>query len=204
MFQFLTLLIWAGLVLSLFQTLRYVTRPNSEEFGVSALVLLSWMSIFSFLGGFSIGFVTAVTNVILGAILAFLVTGYRHQILFVTTTSVLLLLFMRGFFPEARLLLELLLISGLAVSLFQIYRSRKNRSEMGFSSACLASVAILFFLSLLLNEFDLAAISLAILAFVGAIAPIFLFSHFRWHFVFMSLISLTWAGIIYMEWAGLG
>jgi|SRR3990172_5844287 len=202
MFQLLTLLLWAGLVIALIQTLRYARQLHSEEFGVSALVLLTWMSIFSFLGGFSIGFVTAGINVILGVIMAFPVTGYRRQILFVTAASLLLLLFMRGFLPQARLLLELLLISGLAVSFFQIYRSKKNRREKDFSLACLASVAILFFLSLLFNEFDVAAISLAILALVGAIAPIFFLSHFRWYFVFMSFISLIWAGIIYMEWAG--
>jgi hypothetical protein len=202
MFQLLTVLLWSGLVLALIQTLRYAKQLHSEEFGVSALGLLAWINIFSFMGGFSIGLITIGINLIFGAILVFIVAKYRSQILFVTAASLLLLLFMRDFLPLARLLLELLLVSGLAVSLFQIYRSRKNRNQSEFSLACLGSVGILYFLSLLLNEIEPATISLAILAFVGAIVSIYLSSHFRWHFVFLSLVSLTWAGIIYMEWAG--
>lgn len=148
------------------------------------------------MGGFSIGFFTAGINVILGVILALVIGKYRWQLLFVTAASAMLLLFMRGLVVEARSWLELLMIGGLAFSLFQAYQTRRNRGDVNFSLATLASVTILFYLSLLFNEVETMAMSIAILAFFVAISSVFLLKHYRWHFFFLSLTTLAW-----MQWA---
>ena len=197
--QLLGFIFWGGLALAVIRTLRHIRRFRTDEFGFSALSLIGWLSIFSFLAGFSIGAYLAVINIAIGLIVLLLNPPYRLHTMFVTLATLLLLASMRGAFPVAHLLLVLLLVGGLAFSFFQVFQFWVVRQNKQFSQACLQAMAILFFLSLLLNNFVLILVVLVLISLVWGILSIMLAKHFRWHFAVLFLTTATWASVIALQ-----
>lgn len=190
---------WGALILSAVQTLRFARNLQSEEFGFSALAFVGWLSIFSFMGGFSIGFATATINVGLSLILSLIHKRYRLPALFVMAVNLLLVSFMRGFFLEARIWLDVLLWIGLLISLYSIYISRRRADDKNLSFACLTSVAILFFLSLLANNSYSSALVLGLLSFVAGLGSLLVSKYHKWHLAILMVASFLWLWVGYLQ-----
>lgn len=101
-----------GLLLAAFQIVRSAQPFKEKEFGFSSLFLLSWLNIFSYFSGFSIGVFIAGFTFVFGLVLTLRSAVYRAQLAFVSLVSLLLALTLGGWFPTVIALLKVTLVGG--------------------------------------------------------------------------------------------
>lgn len=157
---------------------------------LSALVLVSWLAIFSFLAGFSIGWVLAMGNMLLALTCAIWYRGRRTEFVFVTVASMLLALFMRGHWPPARLVLVALLVVATLFQARRLWTGRTQRSEpqaqLGFQMVGLALM-----LSLLLTASQWGLV-FGLLAAAASLFLAFRQPFYKSHSAIASAVSLAW------------
>ncbi|MGH2583064.1 MAG: hypothetical protein ACRDFQ_09250 [Anaerolineales bacterium] len=193
--QIVSVLVWGGLLVSAVQFALGLTDKRSPEFGFSGLLLIGWLTVFSFMSGFSIGLFIAIINIGLGITVLSITRHYRPHFAFAIFANVLLALFMRDTLPGARSLLALLSIGGLVYSFYKLFRYRTMREEIAFARTSLAVVAFLFFLSLLLQNYaTIVPITFTLLAVACGVLFTVTAKHYRGNLAIMSALSLAWIG----------
>jgi len=189
---FLGIGLWSVLLIAIWHVARNAQKRKDKSFGFSALMLVAWLDVVAFLGGFSIGWSISLINIFVGLAFVMLTKHYRLEILFASLISLLLALFMRGHFLPAQGFLEVLLFIVSIGAAAQMIRSWKYREVQKVKTAGLIMVACLGFLSLLLGSNRIVAIGLAVLAGVASIFLAMSSLDHRWKFFLISTGCLLW------------
>jgi hypothetical protein len=164
------------------------------------LVLVSWLDISSFLGGFSIGPFTAIITVVIGSIFAALTSHYRPQFIFATGVSFLLMLALRGWFLPAYYALPVLLAIGLFYTFVFLIRNRslyRSKQFAGFSCALALLNFSSIMLSVLFDFYIVLPIIATSLAVVFGVASAVIPKHYRGYVIFVTLAAIIWGANLY-------
>lgn len=144
--MYLVLMIFLSIAL-LVQALR---SGQERLAGLYAVSLVGWVSVFSLITGFSIGWFISIVNILIGILLFVLIKAFRIPVAIGTLISILLALSLRGtFFPAWFILSGVLGISAItSVIGMIIYREKRTDEAFSLASlsliACLAGIAFYF------------------------------------------------------------
>ncbi len=181
------------LLLAIWQVLCNVSQRENRAFGFAGLTLVALLDVFAFMGGFSIGWAVSLLNVGLGLAFIKLAKHYRLEILFASLISLLLALFLRGYFLPAYEIAEILLTIvgiGAIVKIAQNWTHWREGSVI--ETTGLAMVACFGFLSLLSNDNPAFASGVAVVAVIVAVLFIIYSRQYRWQFALVSMGCFLW------------
>lgn len=108
---------------------------------------------------------------------------------------------MRGWFYPAYYGLFALLFGALIYSIMQVFRSKESKNQQFFAGSLLAIEALLFFLSLLLQNYVAVLIVFAILAVGFGVTATFISKYHRGYLVVLSIASIIWVATTYWQLA---
>lgn len=189
------LLFWVVTALAILAVPADVLRRRGA--GFAALALVSWLALFSFLAGFSIGLVLAMGNMLFALVCTIWYRPQRAEFAFVTVVSMLLALFMRGHWPPARPLLVALLLAAAVLQLRRFWARRAERSEAQ-AQLGLQMVGLLLMLSLLLSGSQFGLI-FGLLAAGASLYSWFGQPFYRQHAIIASLVTLAWMYMLVVQ-----
>ncbi len=130
-------------VLMVFQ----VRSGQKRNIALNATFLVCWLDVFSFVTGFSIGWLISVVKIFVGVLFLSLVKYFRLPIAVTTCVGLLLALSLRGFFGPAVYILYILLIGGGVAGIIGMIRFRINSGGDKFELSALGFVVCLAGLS---------------------------------------------------------
>lgn len=189
---FIPILLWGTLLAGLGAVIADLIARRSAAF--SALVLVSWLLLFSFFLAFSIGWLVSTANILLALLCLVAFKEYRGELAFVVAASVLLTLFLSGQWSPARLLLEILLVLALVYCLSR-FRGIRKRQTHEQARVGLQIGGLLLLLSMLLIDSPFGVFS-ALLTFGTILFLLLRVSAYRGHLVLLSAVSFVWVFLL--------
>jgi hypothetical protein len=182
--------ITAGMVIAAVRLVQGLRNGDTVIFGFAALSMIAWLSAFSYLSGFSIGWLVSIIATVLGVVFLLSAQRYRLQISIATLISSLLALSLRGFFDYGRVILWAILAGISLYSAVLVINSLRSSDPHSTGPVLLAGAASLAGLSLIVP--GVVTIGIVVLAIAVSIPGVVYIRRYRLEFALILIASTLW------------